>query len=1139
MKKRAVSLFMALIMAFTMAAGTVSPAAAEEAGSYTASLASDAYNVSVNGTIQILFSKAMDDESASEPITLTNSERKSEVCSCTWNDEGTCLNITLEGLEPFTEYTLALNKDLRAADGSGAKEDYSWTLLTAAAETVAQEHLVMHWEMDETSGATVYDTGTSGTNGTYLYNNKAADAVDPVENGQFNGALHFDKGTAVRSEVSPVTEYPFTQSVWFNPTDTKDNGVLTYMGPGNGITDQRFSMIVRENMMTLRNASGTGDISGTIDFIQKQEDKTWTSDGKWHLATGVFTEDTMTLYVDGEKIATGSHTATTETVKWVSLGCHDRNTTTDNFKGALDDFRLYDVALTEEQVAELYAEELPAFSSSDFSARLNPGQGDLGVSAPIALCFSMPLDPATVEGNVTVTDEANAVVPFTWKLTDLGTVLYLEPASTLIAGKTYTVAVTEGLFAKDGTPAGGNSQEFQPIATAGEPPVANYTLSEPWEDGENVALTNSTVEVSFDTKMQSETLSADNITVETAAGEPVAVKVTPNANATGVTLAPASASQEWAPDTEYTVVISEAVKDGNNQSVSTDTRRFTFQTVPEETMVPTVTVSLVDSSKNPIEDWNRENIPADAWFAVHFSQPMESANVLLLGTNGRDWKFGWEWDNTKTTYYVKPDPKLVPGWEYDVYVNQGTAQNGRVLSDETRLTAHHFSVDTGVQNVALFQTAEASSSQAEYPAEAVTDSYPEFTQWKSEKAVEETTAELTIDLGADYSLDTVRLSAMEEGTQNIAVLTAGETGDFAEAAAAKDYPFTKAQNTQYAAETVDVDVESARYVKLVFALEPGQCANLSEVEVNPKNDAPDLVVTSSGDADVDNPQAGDSITLTVEIKNTNPQNAVLAEQPITVQWVDRESGSVLAEATHTGGLDPLERAVVTAGWTVEEGITEFDVVVNPEGTVKELNYSNNQRFGFKATQSVEESFEGRSQLLINSIVAYGYEGATGRKQGGQAAMAFFEKGDVPSGVRYAYESLKNSATEMFDMYAAVLCYAHYKEYYPQWLLDFFKEKMDTQYVNMAGSDMSDITGGWSGSTENHTLMISSSVYIVGQDFPDIWSKWKDPETGKNLMFEKAKAYLEYRSESLVKESVWRVSIRRKPPIFGARALRMG
>lgn len=182
MKKRAVSLFMALIMAFTMAAGTVSPAAAEEAGSYTASLASNAYNVSVNGTIQILFSKAMN-ESASEPITLTNSEGKGGVCSCTWNDEGTCLNITLEGLEPFTEYTLALNKDLQAADGSGAEQDYSWKLLTAATETVAQEHLVMHWEMDETSGATVYDTGTSGTNGTYLYNDKAADAVDPEKDG--------------------------------------------------------------------------------------------------------------------------------------------------------------------------------------------------------------------------------------------------------------------------------------------------------------------------------------------------------------------------------------------------------------------------------------------------------------------------------------------------------------------------------------------------------------------------------------------------------------------------------------------------------------------------------------------------------------------------------------------------------------------------------------------------------------------------------------------------------------------------------------------------------------------------------------------------------------------------------------------
>lgn len=57
LKKRAVSLFMALIMTFTMAAGTVSPAAAEEAGSYTASLASNAYNVSVNGTIKFSLAK--------------------------------------------------------------------------------------------------------------------------------------------------------------------------------------------------------------------------------------------------------------------------------------------------------------------------------------------------------------------------------------------------------------------------------------------------------------------------------------------------------------------------------------------------------------------------------------------------------------------------------------------------------------------------------------------------------------------------------------------------------------------------------------------------------------------------------------------------------------------------------------------------------------------------------------------------------------------------------------------------------------------------------------------------------------------------------------------------------------------------
>lgn len=180
-----------------MVVGTISPAAAEEAG-YTAFLASNAYNVSVNGTIQIQFSKAMD-ESASEPVTLVDAGGINKVTddSFTWSEDGTRLDIALEGLEPFTEYTLALNEGLQAEDGSEADQEYSWTLLTAAAETVEQEHLVMHWEMDETSGATVYDTGTSGMIGTYLYNDKTADSVAPVEDGKFNSALHFEKGTAV------------------------------------------------------------------------------------------------------------------------------------------------------------------------------------------------------------------------------------------------------------------------------------------------------------------------------------------------------------------------------------------------------------------------------------------------------------------------------------------------------------------------------------------------------------------------------------------------------------------------------------------------------------------------------------------------------------------------------------------------------------------------------------------------------------------------------------------------------------------------------------------------------------------------------------------------------------------------------
>jgi len=77
-------------------------------------------------------------------------------------------------------------------------------------------------------------------------------------------------------------------------------------------------------------------------------------DGAWHHAVMVKSADTMTLYVDGQQVGLAAdNTQFDQALSWITLGVLTRNQLMRYFPGAIDDVRIYDRALSQEEIAWL------------------------------------------------------------------------------------------------------------------------------------------------------------------------------------------------------------------------------------------------------------------------------------------------------------------------------------------------------------------------------------------------------------------------------------------------------------------------------------------------------------------------------------------------------------------------------------------------------------------------------------------------------------------------------------------------------------------------------------------------------------------------------------------------------------------
>jgi hypothetical protein len=197
-----------------------------------------------------------------------------------------------------------------------------------------------------TNGLVAYYPFNGNANDASGYgNNLTANGASLSTNraGQVNASYSFNNNTMTGTVTNcPLGGSSRTLSVWVNTKDSGDSGgnVVSW---GSDLGAQRFGICVR------------GSSPYFVGFISDLQGTMFVSDGKWHQIVTTYTNGTLTLYADGKVDSSAAFNLST-TGNQLVLGANVAGP--DSFYlGLADDVRIYNRALSSNEVSQLYVFE--------------------------------------------------------------------------------------------------------------------------------------------------------------------------------------------------------------------------------------------------------------------------------------------------------------------------------------------------------------------------------------------------------------------------------------------------------------------------------------------------------------------------------------------------------------------------------------------------------------------------------------------------------------------------------------------------------------------------------------------------------------------------------------------------------------
>ena len=193
---------------------------------------------------------------------------------------------------------------------------------------------------DEGTGAFAYDSSGNGNTGIVV--------GATWTNGIFGGALYFNGNSYVSVTNSPTLNPTtnITLAAWIKPQVWDSNNRIMQKGAG----DNQYRLLREWDIFTF-NPTGVGTVFWPDPPYVP-------STGVWHHVAGTYDGSMMKIYVDGQikgqLPASGLIATTADSLFIGSKFATNPPPFNSDFIGIIDDIRIYSVALTADQIAQLY-----------------------------------------------------------------------------------------------------------------------------------------------------------------------------------------------------------------------------------------------------------------------------------------------------------------------------------------------------------------------------------------------------------------------------------------------------------------------------------------------------------------------------------------------------------------------------------------------------------------------------------------------------------------------------------------------------------------------------------------------------------------------------------------------------------------
>ena len=228
------------------------------------------------------------------------------------------------------------------------------------------------------------DTDFAGTDGVDNKTGVSTYDATPINGVGFDTeykAFTFDANSSqYLSSSTPVSgNYIHTISMWFKGTNLTSTGGDVLMWVGDNVDNERIEIYIENDRINYNFRNN--------DYIA---DTTFQNNRWYHLTctyNGTQGSAGREIYVDGQRLSayhSGNLTDLNITNSTLNVGGFSGTSTTYMFSGSIANFRLFNRALTQDEIYQLYAYQKEYFGYGDLSMTLKAGRLGIGTSEPRA-----------------------------------------------------------------------------------------------------------------------------------------------------------------------------------------------------------------------------------------------------------------------------------------------------------------------------------------------------------------------------------------------------------------------------------------------------------------------------------------------------------------------------------------------------------------------------------------------------------------------------------------------------------------------------------------------------------------------------------------------------------------------------------